>query len=137
MFCKSCGKPIDDGQELCEECQAAKSQSFQGNQQYQNSMNDGQQPYQQQQYNAGPQQNPQAKSKMAAGLLGIFLGTWGVHNFYLGYTTKAIIQVILGVCGFLTCGLTSIGSGIWGLVEGIMILTGSINTDGKGMPLKD
>ena len=27
------------------------------------------------------------KSKMAAGLLGIFLGTFGVHNFYLGYTT--------------------------------------------------
>lgn len=22
MFCKQCGKPIDDGQELCEDCQA-------------------------------------------------------------------------------------------------------------------
>lgn len=29
--------------------------------------------------------NPNAKSKMAAGLLGIFLGSFGVHNFYLGY----------------------------------------------------
>ena len=26
------------------------------------------------------------KSKMAAGLLGIFLGAWGVHQFYLGDT---------------------------------------------------
>ena len=144
MFCKQCGKPIDDGQELCEECKAAQAQTFQGNQQYENPMNDAgqqqyqqpqqpQQQYQQQQYNNAPQ----AKSKMAAGLLGIFLGTWGVHNFYLGYTTKAIIQVVLGVCGFITCGLTSLGSAIWGLVEGIMILTGSINKDGKGMPLKD
>jgi len=32
--------------------------------------------------------NPQNKSKLAAGLLAIFLGTLGVHNFYLGYTKK-------------------------------------------------
>jgi TM2 domain-containing membrane protein YozV len=70
------------------------------------------------------------KSKIAAGLLGIFLGGLGVHNFYLGYTQKGIIQLVLGIC---TCGL----SGIWGLIEGIMILTGSINTDAQGRPLKD
>ena len=29
---------------------------------------------------------PGAKSKIAAGLLGILLGGFGVHNFYLGYT---------------------------------------------------
>ena len=34
---------------------------------------------------------------------------------------------------FFTCGL----SGIWGLIEGIMILTGSINTDANGVPLKE
>ena len=28
-------------------------------------------------------------------------------------------------------------AGIWGLVEGIMILSGSINTDANGIPLKD
>ena len=26
------------------------------------------------------------KSKVAAGLFGIFLGSFGVHNFYLGFT---------------------------------------------------
>lgn len=30
------------------------------------------------------------KSKLAAGLLGIFLGGLGIHNFYLGYTGKAV-----------------------------------------------
>lgn len=86
----------------------------------------------------------QAKSKLVAGLLGIFLGGFGVHNFYLGYTKKAIIQVsVWGGCfllAFCTLGITSLGCfgiAIWGLVEGIMILTGKINVDGKGMPLAD
>ena len=39
------------------------------------------------------------KSKMAAGLLGIFLGCFGVHNFYLGYTTKAVIQLCFRYLG--------------------------------------
>ena len=69
------------------------------------------------------------KSKMAAGLLGIFLGGLGIHNFYLGYTGKAIAQILLSFC----CGIGA----IWGLVEGIMILCGCINTDAKGVPLKE
>lgn len=68
------------------------------------------------------------KSKMAAGLLGIFLGAFGVHNFYLGYTTKAVIQLCLTL---LSCGILSFASGIWGFIEGIMLLTGSINVDGN------
>lgn len=71
------------------------------------------------------------KSKLAAGLLGIFLGVWGVHNFYLGYTKKAVIQLLLGTIG-ACCGFGPVASGIWGLIEGIMILAGSIKTDGKG-----
>ncbi len=74
------------------------------------------------------------KSKLAAGLLGIFLGSLGVHNFYLGYTGKAIAQLLISL---LTCGFGAVASGIWGLVEGILILTGSITKDAKGIPLKD
>lgn len=77
------------------------------------------------------------KSKIAGGILGIFLGAFGVHNFYLGYQSKAVIQLVLGILGFVTFGVTSAISGIWGFVEGIMILTGSINTDGNGNPLSD
>ena len=32
------------------------------------------------------------KQKLVAGLLAIFLGCYGVHNFYLGYTKKAVMQ---------------------------------------------
>lgn len=72
------------------------------------------------------------KSKIAAGLLGIFLGSFGVHNFYLGYTGKAVAQLLMTV---LSCGTLSFVSGIWSLIEGIMILTGSINIDAEGNPL--
>ncbi len=58
------------------------------------------------------------KSKLTAGLLGIFLGGFGVHNFYLGYTGKAIAQILLSCVG--------IGA-IWGFIEGILILTGNID----------
>ena len=71
---------------------------------------------------AGPVRDPNApmsdKSRMTAGLLGIFLGGFGVHNFYLGYTNKAVIQIVVTV---LTCGLGS----LWGIFEGIMIITGN------------
>lgn len=73
------------------------------------------------------------KSKVAAGVLGILLGCLGVHNFYLGYTTKGIIQLVITLGTF---GAGAFVSAIWGLVEGIMILTGSIATDASGRPLK-
>ena len=71
-----------------------------------------------------------AKSKLAAGLLGIFLGGWGIHRFYLSYIGIGIAQI------FVT--LITVGFGaIWGFIEGILILTGSINQDAKGRPLVD
>lgn len=79
---------------------------------------------------------PQPKSRVAAGLLGIFLGGLGIHRFYLGYTTIGVIQIILTVfLGILTLGLV----GLWGLIEGIMILAGAnyFRQDAKGIPLRD
>jgi len=70
------------------------------------------------------------KSKIAAGLLGIFLGGWGIHRFYLGYTSIGAIQIVVTL---LTCGLGA----WWGLIEGIMILVGSIDRDADGYLLKD
>jgi hypothetical protein len=78
----------------------------------------------------------QPKSKLAAGLLGIFLGGLGIHRFYLGYTTIGVIQLVLTVfLGIFTFGLV----GLWGFIEGIMILAGAnfFRQDAKGMPLRD
>ena len=140
MFCKSCGKEIPEGQELCDECAAkntenvvVEGETVQNNSQGNTSSTNEDSAKEATVVN-NTNTNPNAKSKMAAGLLGILLGGFGVHNFYLGYTGKAIAQLLISL---LSCGILAFISGIWGLVEGIMILTGSINTDANGNPLKD
>jgi len=83
---------------------------------------------------AQAQPHPDAKSKIAAGLLGIFLGALGVHNFYLGNTGLGLAQLLISL---LSCGWFAPVCAIWGLIEGILILTGSIRTDARGIPLRD
>ena len=132
MFCKQCGKPIDDGQDLCEDCKATNAnQNTANNQQYSQPQNNN---VNYNNYNNNNNNNPNGKSKIAAGLLGIFLGGFGVHNFYLGYTGKAVAQLLITI---LSCGFLAFASSLWGLIEGILILTGSINTDAQGNPLRD
>lgn len=73
------------------------------------------------------------KQWIVALLLAFFLGALGIHNFYLGYTAKGVIQLILTI--------TIIGapiSAIWALIEFIMILarSGSYAYDAQGQPLQ-
>lgn len=80
------------------------------------------------------------KSKLAAGLLGIFLGCFGVHNFYLGNTGKAVAQLLLTVIGWILIIGPAV-AGIWGLVEGILILCSYYGSqwhrDAQGVELQD
>lgn len=69
-------------------------------------------------------QQPQSKSKVAAGLLAIFLGGLGVHKFYLGYTTQGIILLLVSLLGFLIF-VGPIVTGVISLIEGIIYLTKS------------
>lgn len=82
--------------------------------------------------------NQEPKSKLVAGLLGVFLGAFGIHRFYLGYTTIGVVQLILTVIvSFFTCGVSAIAASIWGFIEGILIICGSvITTDADGYPLQ-
>jgi TM2 domain-containing membrane protein YozV len=87
------------------------------------------QPYGPQGYQAPP--GYEQKSKIAAGLLGIFLGGIGIHRFYLGYTGLGVAQIAVSI---VTCGIGS----LWGFIEGILILCGStITQDVNGIPFKD
>lgn len=93
------------------------------------------------------------KSATTAGLLGIFLGVFGAHNWYLGEKSKGITHVCMMSGGVLVeiiaaavlpnvlsftmliqmawlftvltavAGLAMSASAIWGLVEGIIILS--------------
>lgn len=80
----------------------------------------------------GPAPQGQLQSRLVVGLLGIFLGGFGVHRFLLGYTTIGIIQIVVTV---LTCG----AGALWGLIEGIMVLakSPSFERDAHGRPLTD
>ena len=73
------------------------------------------------------------KQWMVALLLGFFLGGFGIHNFYLGYTTRGIIQLVLTITVF-GAPIT----GVWVLIELIMILmrSGSYAYDAQGVPLQ-
>ena len=83
----------------------------------------------------------QPKSKLAAGLFALLLGSYGVHNFYMGYTGKAVCQLVLTIIGlalsFFYIGLfLVIGVSIWVTVEGILILASPTATDARGVKLE-
>jgi TM2 domain-containing membrane protein YozV len=69
------------------------------------------------------------RNRIVAGLLGVFLGAWGVHRFYLGYTSVGTAMLVLGLTG---CG--TVGTAVWGFVEGVLCLLGAMN-DADGQPL--
>lgn len=80
------------------------------------------------------------KSKVAAGLLQLFLGSFGVGRFYMGSTGIAVAQFILGVLGVLTAvvliGLVFLTIvGVWAFIDAIVILAGS-PVDGEGRLMK-
>ena len=64
------------------------------------------------------------KSKVTAALLCFFLGSLGVHRFYVG-------KVGTGILWLLTVGFGGVGT----LIDFIMILCGSFK-DKDGLPVK-
>ncbi len=112
-YCSNCGSELKDGADICLKCGKIVNERVN---------------------NQNSNKDPNAKSKIVAGILGILLGCFGVHNFYLGYTSKAIAQLLISV---LSCFILSPVSAIWGLIEGIMILTGNIDTDADGRKLTE
>ena len=108
MFCRNCGNELMDGAIVCGRCGFAP-----GN---------------------GTSFCPHCGRPVMEGQAICLncLGGYGVHNFYLGNTKRAVIQLLLTI---FTCGL----AGIWGFVEGILILTGAsgYQTDSSGRRLQD
>ncbi len=109
-YCSNCGKEIKENQDVCLNCGKSITEY------------------------SRTQKDPTAKSKVVAGLLGIFLGALGIHNFYLGYNNKGLTQLLLTI---LSCGILGVISEIWGFIEGIQILTGTISVDANGKPLSE
>lgn len=121
MFCKYCGKPIDENVKFCPNCGADQSGAAS------------------QQSSAAPQQpvinvvnqNTNVNSnfgyihkrKWVAFFLCLFLGYFGVHRFYVG-------KIGTGIIWLLTAGFFGLG---W-ILDLIIILFGGFR-DKAGQPL--
>lgn len=131
-FCAHCGTSLDEGTKFCQNCGSnceAVSAKAQEAPQMNATMVNNPAPTVSMNSAAVP-----GKSRVVAGLLGLFFGSLGVHNFYLGRTGRAVAQLLITV---LSCFLLSFISGIWGFIESILILCGNVQVDGNGNPLKD
>ncbi|MGA1795647.1 MAG: NINE protein [bacterium] len=97
-FCQNCGAETQANQLLCTKCGVALAGGMAAGE----------------------------KSKVAAGLLGIFLGWIGIHKFYLGYNKEGLIMLLVSlVGGIITWGVATGVISIIGLIEGIIYLTKS------------
>ncbi len=155
MICRVCGSALPDGASFCTSCGTPVSSEPKGGSTRQNrtvvcpacgaycdsnayacqncgnilgGQSDGA-PYRTNTNNTYRPGMQRPKSRIIAGVLALIFGSLGIHNFYLGYTNKAVAQLILAI---LSCGLVS---GIWAFAEAIMIFAGTINTDANGIYL--
>lgn len=82
---------------------------------------------------ADPMQGPGVyswRNRWVAGALGVLLGGFGVHRFYLGFTGIGFAQIAATV---LTLGIVG---PIWGFIEGILCFCGAMR-DVDGLPLRN
>lgn len=75
-----------------------------------------------------PDVRRQRRSRFVAGLLGVFLGAFGAHRFYLGYGKLGAAQIAVTV-------VTAGAGGLWGTIEGWLILCGRPGFDAAGQRL--
>ena len=100
-----------------------QSQPGNGQQAWQASGQQAWRPYQQPYYSS---QVVRTKDHVAAGLLGIFLGFFGIHKFYLGYYSTGFIMLAVTIVGsLLTLGLAGGVMTLIGIIEGIIYLVKS------------
>jgi TM2 domain-containing membrane protein YozV len=117
MYCQGCGKEIPDQASFCPACgkPVAASAGSAAASSAAARMTPG--------YSAEKSVSP--RSRLACLLLCLFLGTIGVHRFYVGKTGT-------GVAMIFTLG----GLGIWTLIDFIMIIVGGFK-DAEGRYVLD
>ena len=65
-----------------------------------------------------PDLPPQESKRVLCGVMGLLIGSLGIHRFVLGDTTGGILRIVITI---VTCGLGS----LIGFIEGIIYLTKS------------
>ena len=85
MFCTNCGNELNENSDVCLKCGCLVNKKNTNTQTENEKLSN--------------------KSKVAGGLLGLFLGGLGVHNFYLGHKGKGAIQLILSIIAIIFCSV--------------------------------
>lgn len=99
-YCKNCGAEVNENAAICIKCGTWINEK-------------------------PKEENKSNQEWLVVLLLCFFLGSLGIHRFYVGKTATGVLQL-------LTLG----GCGIWTLIDFIIILVGSF-TDAKGNPIKN
>ena len=66
------------------------------------------------------------KNKWVYILLGLFLGEFGIHNFYAGYLGRGVVKLLVTILSF---GLLFWLSWLWAIVE-----IATVRIDSRGVP---
>ena len=133
VFCTKCGTQNADFSATCSHCQAALPSigsprpTYQEQSDYQATYQPTYEPirppapmYGQSQMQDWKQAG--ADKKVAAGILGIVVGAFGIHKFVLGYQREGLIMLLVSL---LSCFMLAGVMQVIGIVEGIMYLTKS------------
>ncbi len=129
MFCKNCGKEVDEKAFACPGCGVPPKKG----KKFCQHCGEGVEPEQVMCVKCGGKLSGGGlasvsggsgeKTKLVAGLLAILFGAFGVHKFYLGDTKNAIIRIAITLVGSLLFGLGGVAMMIVALIEGITYLT--------------
>ena len=134
MFCRNCGKELDANAVACMGCgcDPRKGNKFCGNCGVEVSADQivcvkcGVSLSEQGVSAASLDSKPKDKTTFL--VLGILLGSLGIHNFYAGYMAKGIVQLCISV---LSCGFLAVVSSIWGIIDAL-----TVDKDASGVPFK-
>ena len=151
MYCRNCGKEVPSNAEFCTSCgvRPLNAENF--------CQNCGAEtrPEQEVCLKCGTllkreekQKDPTRKSQLIALLLCLFVGSLGVHRYYLGRVASGVGMLLLYLAGlaflftgyrwnglYIFAAMAVIGYFVWWLIDLISIATGKMK-DGKGRELR-
>lgn len=119
MKCNQCGQELGEGVKICPICKAPQIE-------HRNTM--GLFKTKREMDHAKGQYNYAPRSRVIAGILQLLFGGFGIGRLYLGHNGIALGQLFTFPIFFI--------GGIWGFIDGILILCGQVECDANGIPLK-
>lgn len=132
MFCKNCGKEVDNNAVACMGCGCDPLKGDKFCRHCGSSLNQGQvvcvkcgHAVRRQSASADPVSGGAGKSRTTAALLAIFLGGFGAHEFYLGNSNSAILRLVVYIVGGVLMCVPSFVLCMISIIEGIIYLAKS------------